>query len=155
MAADTIDWVLIKKWKPEPIGAIGFIGNDAVMVVAFFDDRDGNQDGKVTWGEKAAYFISPFSLEGMAITEVAMQARVEMDVVMRDPSFQRMASNMFLSFAEGLVKDGIYAVYFSRGVKMAGAGLAKTITTGMVKQFVVKKGFEAAVKAAFKGAVAR
>ncbi len=150
-----MDWVLIKKWSDTPIGAVGFLNNEAVAVIAFFDDKDGNKDGKVSFGEKVAAFLSPIKLDGSAVTEVAMQARVEMDVIMRDPGFNQMAMNLFMNFARGIILDGIYAVYFSRGVSMAGGGIAKQVTSGMVKEFVVKKGFETAVKEAFKAAVDR
>lgn len=153
--SEKMDWILIKKFKPEPIGAIGFLGNDAVAIVAFYDDKDGNQDGKVSWGEKIASALSPISVEGKAVTEVAMQARVEMDVIMRDADFPRMAASIFMNFARGLVLDGIYAAYFKRGVSMAGGGVAKIVTSGMVKEFVVKKGFEKAVKEAFEKGVGR
>lgn len=144
-----IEWVSITKFKPAPIGAIGFIGDDAVAVVSFFDDADGNKDGKVSLGEKIISKISPLSVDGMGIAEVAMQARVEMDVILRDPSFSKMAAGIFLNFAKGLIADGIYAVYFGRGVKMSGKGIAKVITSSMVKQLVVRKGFEKAVREAF------
>jgi len=147
-----IEWVTIKKWAPEPIGAIGFIDNDVVAVVAFFDDRDGDKDGDVSLFERAAFMLSPVSMKGGNVVEVAMQARVDMDVVMRDPSFDRMAMQMFVNFAQGLVMDGIYAAYFSRGVSMAGKGVAKMITGNMIKGFVIRKGFESAVKKAFKEA---
>ncbi|MGH1330360.1 MAG: hypothetical protein ACRBBK_05715 [Paracoccaceae bacterium] len=147
-----IEWISIKKFKPEPIGAIGFIGNDAVAVIAFYDDADGNKDGKVSLGEKIISKISPISLDGSAVVEVAMQARVDMDVIMRDPSFSKMAANMYLNFAKGLIADGIYAAYFGRGVKMTGKGIAKIVTSGMVKQLVVRKGFEKAVREAFDSA---
>ncbi|GEM_PF-869007 len=147
-----IEWVTIKKWGPEPIGAIGFIGNDVVAVVAFFDDRDGDKDGDVSLFERVAFKLSPVSMKGGNVVEVAMQARVDMDVIMRDPSFNQVAMQMFVKFAHGLVMDGIYAAYFSRGVSMTGKGVAKMITSSMVKGFVIRKGFESAVKKAFKEA---
>jgi hypothetical protein len=150
-----MDWILIRKFGPEPIGAVGFLENQAVIVVSFFEDRDGNKDGKVGMGEKIAAALSPIKIDGMAVAEVAMQARVEPEVLMRDPGFAQMAANIFVRFARGLVLDGIYAAYFARGVGMAGGGLARQVTSGMVKQFAVKKGFEAAVKEAFKEAVGR
>jgi hypothetical protein len=115
-----IEWVSITKFKPAPIGAIGFIGNDAVAVISFFDDADGNKDGKVSLGEKIISKISPISVDGMGIAEVAMQARVEMDVILRDPSFSQMAAGI--------------------------------VTSSMVKQLVVRKGFEKAVREAFDAA---
>ncbi|RYD38870.1 MAG: hypothetical protein EOP87_00495 [Verrucomicrobiaceae bacterium] len=131
-----------------PIGAIGFIGNDAVAVAAFFDDRDGNKDGKVSMGERIAS-MALFNLEGRAVVEVLMQARVEPDIVGRDQSVQTMASNTFLNFARGLISQGVYTAYFAPGVRMFGARAAELITTSMVKQFVIRKGFEKVVKEAF------
>lgn len=151
MPKDQIEWIPIKKFKPEPIGAIGFLDGKAAIVVSFFDDRDGNKDGEVSWGEWAASKL--WDVEGSATTEVAMQARVNMDVLERDVSFGQVAMKMFLNFAGGQIRQGVYTVYFSRGVKMAGGALAKSITSGMVKELVVRKGFEAAAKKAFEAAV--
>ncbi|PTV95967.1 hypothetical protein C8J27_103298 [Rhodobacter aestuarii] len=148
MAKD-IEWVLIKKFGPEPIGAVGFIGDKVVTVIGFYDDRDGNQDGKVSAAEWLASKLSPISVEGRSVAEVAMQARIEPDVIMRDSSFPQMAAQIYLNFARGLLLDGIYAVYFARGVKMVGSGIAKMVTSGMIKEYVVRKGFEKAVREAF------
>ena len=90
------------------------------------NDRDGNKDGEVSWGEWIASKISPISIEGMAVTEVAMSARYMPEVIMRDGSFAQEAARMYLNFAVGLVQVGIYAAYFSRGVK---AG-EEVVTTG-------------------------
>lgn len=146
--ADKIEWIAVRKFKPEPIGAIGFIGNNIVAVASFFDDADGNQDGTVSVGEWAASKLM-FNLSGMAVTEVAMQARVQMDIVTRDASIQQIAAGMFSSFAAGLIAQGIYTAYFARGVSMISGGVATRIGGGMVKQLVIRKGFEAAVKQAF------
>lgn len=151
----SFEWVLIKKFKPEPIGAIGFIDNKAVAVVAFFDDLDGNKDGKVSLGERVAGVISPVSLEGVAIAEVARQASVDMNVLQRDAGFAQVGTQIFLNFARGLVLDGIYTVYFSRGVKMAGAGMAKTVTSNAIKSLVIRKGFEKSAREAFNSSTAR
>jgi hypothetical protein len=151
----TIDWILIKKFKPEPIGAVGFLNNEVVVVISFYDDADGNEDGKVSWLEWGASKLSPVSIEGMKVTAVAMQARVEPDVILRDGNFPQVAARMFVEFARGLVIDGVYAAYFSRGVSMVGGGIAKVVTSGMVKEFVIKKGFEKAVKEVFNLSVGR
>jgi hypothetical protein len=146
-----IEWVAVKKWKPEPIGAVGFMGNSLVAIVAFYADEDANQDGKVSWTEWAASKVL-FDLSGKAVTEVAMQARVEPDILLRDQEIDRMAKNMFVNFASGLAVQGVYKVYFSRGVGMVGSAVARKITADMVKQLVIRKGFEAAVKRAFMAA---
>ncbi|MBS0123557.1 hypothetical protein KB874_05370 [Aestuariicoccus sp. KMU-90] len=149
-----MEWIEVTKFQRK-IGAIGFLEGKAVAVVAYYDDRDGNMDGKVSIGERIASFVSPISIEGSAVTEVAMSARFDMDVIERDASFGNMAVNMWLNFARGLVLDGIYAVYFSRGIKTVGKGVASTITKNAVKEFVIRKGFEKAVKEAFQEAVNR
>lgn len=155
MATAALDWVLIKKFGPEPIGAIGFVEDKAVAIIAFYDDRDGNQDGKVSVGEWLAAKISPIRIDGRNVAEVAMQARVEPAVILRDGSFPGLAAQIFLNFARGLLIDGIYAAYFARGVGMVGGGIAKTVTAGMVKEFMVRKGFEKVVREAFNAGVGR
>ena len=60
-------------------------------IAAFFDDADGNKDGRVSLLEKIGSKVL-FDLKGANIAEVAMQARVNMDVVMRDANFAQMAS---------------------------------------------------------------
>ena len=149
-----IDWFEVKEFS-KGIGAVGIMGSDACVLVSYFEDLDGDRSGKVSWGEWVAGKVSPFSLEGYATTQVAMAARFDLRILERDPSFHDMANKMFLNFAHGLVMDGIYAAYFSRGVSLVGGGAAKLITQGMVKEFVVKKGFEAAVKKAFMAGVDR
>lgn len=144
-----MDWVLITKFGSNPIGAIGFIGDDAVAIAAFYDDRDGNKDGKVSLLERFAAKISFAKLDGISLTEVAMQARVDPDVIERDPSFAQVATEIYLNFAKGLILDGIYTAYFARGVSMTGKGIAQLVTSSTVKGVVVRKGFESAVKDAF------
>ena len=78
-----------------------------------------------------------------------MQARVQMNIIERDPSFNQIAMSMFLSLASGLIAQGVYKAYFSQPVSLIGSSLASMITSSMIKQFVIRKGFEAAVKKAF------
>lgn len=151
----SIEWIEITKFGKDPIGAVGFVDGKAAIVTAYFSDLDGNKDGKVGWGEWVAGKISPISMEGSAVVEVAMQARVEMDVLMKDAGFQQMAMNLYLNFARGLVIDGIYAAYFSRGVKMGAKGVSKIVVSGTVKEMAVRKGMETAVREAFNAAMAR
>lgn len=148
------DWVLVRGHGNRDIGAIGFIGNDAVAIAAFYDDRDGNHDGKVSMTERVVSAISPLGLDGRAVTQVAMQARVDADIVMRNSSIGQMASRIFVDFAGNLIRDGIWTVYFRPGVKMAGQGVAKIVTDNMIKQIVIRKGFEKAAREAFDMATA-
>ena len=59
--ADAIEWVVVEKFGKE-IGAIGFIGDKASVVTAFYNDYDGNKDGKVSWAEWTVGKLSPLSL---------------------------------------------------------------------------------------------
>ena len=142
--ADMIDWVGVDNGN-KLIGAVGFIGDNAVVIAAFYEDADANKDGKVSTGEWIASKLM-FNLHGMAVAEVAMTARLDLDVIGRDPQFNSIATQIFLNFAKGLIAQGAYITYFSRGVSMTGSAVASTITSGMIKQLVIRKGFEAAVK---------
>lgn len=148
-----LSWVVIKDFTNKEIGAIGFIGNKAAVVASFYADADGNMDGTVSTTELIVSKISPIGVGGIGVTRVAMAARHEMDVVLRDPNFNEMAMNIFSKFATGLVADGVYTVYFSRGVSSVAKGIAGRAATGMVKQFAIKKGMEKAVKEAYKSGV--
>ena len=148
-----IEWVIVTDNSKREVGAVGFIGNKASVIASFYDDADGNMDGTVSMGEWIASKISPIGIGGMGVVSVAMLARGHMSIMMRDPDFERMSRNMFANFAKGLVADGIYAVYFSRGVSSVAKGIAGRAATGMIKQFVIKKGMEKAVKEAYKSGV--
>lgn len=150
--AGNIDWIVVTGNTNKKIGAVGFIGDQAAVIVSFYDYRDGNQDGKVSWGEAIGAKLSPFDLKKKPIAEVAMQARYDTDVMMRDPGFNQMAVNIFLNFASGLVADGVYAAYFSRAVGGLAGGVAGGVTSNVVKQFAIKKGMESAVKQAYQSA---
>lgn len=151
--SEEMDWIVIKGVGNREIGALGFINNRVAVVAAFYDDRDGNKDGKVSWGEWIAAKISPISIKGSAVVEVAMAARFDMEVLERDGSFNREAGKMFLNFATGLVADGVFAVYFSRGVAGIAKPIAGRLTSNIVKQFVIRKGMEKAVKELYNRAV--
>lgn len=144
--ADDIEWIVITGNGNREIGALGIIDGKVAIISSFYEDYDGNQDGKVSWGEWIAAKLSPIGIEGMAVTEVAMAARYDMRVLERDPSFSQEAAKIFLQFASGLVADGIYAVYFSRGVSAVAKPIAGRLTSNLVKQFVIRKGMEKAVK---------
>ena len=151
--ADQIDWIIIKGFGDRNIGAIGFIGNKAAVVAAFYDDRDGNKDGKVSWGEAIAAKISPIKIKGRAVVEVAMAARLELDVVERDPSFPQEAIAAFQNFATGLIIDGIYASYLKFSVGQAAGAVAGRMVIGTAQQFMIRKGMEAAVKGLYDATV--
>jgi hypothetical protein len=146
------DWVEISD-DTRVIGAIGFIGGRAAVIISYYDDYDADRNGTVSWGEWIIGKLSPISLGGTAITAVAMAARVNMDVIERDPSFGQEAARMFVKLADNMIVDGVYAAYFSRIVGLASSALSASLVTGTIKQFVVRKGMESAVSRAFKAAL--
>ena len=153
MATQNIDWYIVTGLGNKKIGALGFINDNVAVITAFYDDRDGNEDGSVSWGEAVVAFLSPISLRGRAVTEVAMAARNDIDVVGRDPSFYQESARMFVNFASNLIKDGIYTVYFSRSISAVAGQIAGAVTGNVIKQFVIRKGFEGAVKQMYDNAM--
>lgn len=147
-------WVQILNRTKKPIGAIGILGQKIAAIVAFYKDEDVNKDGKVSWGEWAAFKISPFRSDGMAVAEVVTMAKTNVHVLRLAPNdLRNMSNKVLLSLVSGLLKDGIYAAYFNAGASMICGGVAKKLTSGMIKEFVVQKGLEEAVKKAFRGIV--
>jgi len=153
--ATQIDWLPVQERGRQPIGAIGFIANKAVMVIAFIDDGDANLDGRLTVNERLGSWFSPVSLKKRAVYLVAMQARVDLEIIERDGDFGRLAMQIFSTFATGLIKDAVFEAYFARPVAMAGRGVARRVSSKMVKRYVVRKGFEVAVREAFDTAAGR
>ncbi|MDF1872433.1 hypothetical protein [Vannielia sp.] len=148
----SIEWIAIQDPldSTKDIGAVGFVGNDVVTIVSFYEGADADRSGDVSMGEWLVSKLSPLSVDGMAITQVCMAAKYDDRIFMRDMSIIEMANKQFAQFATSLVMDGIYAVYFSRGVKMGGSAIAKSITQSMVKQMIIRKGFEKVAKEAYK-----
>ncbi len=142
---DKIDWMAVSRFGKD-IGAVGFIGNSAVAVIAFFEDADADKSGAVSITERVAFMLSPLSMKGGAVTEVAMQGLGEPAIVERDPDYRQFAHSFLANFASGLMLSGIYATYFSMPVSLIGSAVATRVASGMVKQFFVRKGFEVAVR---------
>jgi hypothetical protein len=152
---EDLDWYIVEGLGARRIGALGFLGDEVVIITAFYDDRDGNRDGSVSIPERVVYFLSPLKTKGSAIVDVAMAARDDVEVSGRDPEFYQMANILFLRYARGLVTDGAYTAWMGVAIGMATGAVSKELATGMVKQFVIKKGMEAPVKAALKKAMGR
>jgi hypothetical protein len=89
--SSSIDWVIVRGWGNKEIGAVGFIENKVGVVVAFYEDADGNKDGHVGKVEWAAFNLNPVSTKGANVVQVAMQARVDFDILERDPDFDSAA----------------------------------------------------------------
>lgn len=150
--AQKIHWILANQ-NNRPVGAGAMVGGKIVAVVSFYDDLDGDQNGKVDWDEWLVDCINPFNLDGRMVTKAALIVAKETAVERGDDEFHRAANKMLIHQAAGLATDGIFAVYFSRGVSMAGKGLAKLVTQNMVKEFALRKGMEKVAKEAFDAAV--
>jgi len=143
-----LDWKIVKNsWTHKPIGALGFIGDEIAVVVAFYDDKDANQDGKVSLPER---FFLKFSMQGRALAEVVNHAYADPEIAMRDPSIYRHRGELTVKFASGLVAEGIYKAWFAPGIRRAAGAIAGQITQNMISYFVIKKGLEKAVEASYK-----
>lgn len=146
-----MDWKIVKNsWTQKPIGAVGFVGNEVALLASFYEDKDFNEDGNVDLSER---FLMMFSMRGRAAASVATHAYADPEILMRDPSFGQMRGRAVTNFAAGLVAEGVYKVYFSRGVASAAGAVANQITQNAVKSFRIKKGLEAAVKRAYEAGV--
>lgn len=144
-----MDWVIVTDNSGKKVGAIGFIGDTAVVIAAFYADLDGNKDGRVSIGERVVGWISPIPIKGMAVTQVAMLARGDSDIVLRDPTFNSLAMNQFFDFARSAIVSGIYTVYFSQAVSSITGAIAGKMTKNFVAQYVIRKGMETTVKAEY------
>lgn len=151
--ANTIDWIVIDVYPGKPIGAIGFIENKAAVIAAFYDAYDTNRDGKVSWGEWGVSWIPGLNVADYEIATVAMTARVNSSVLRRDGTFHQLANDIYLNFATGLVKEGLYKSYLSRSVGSIGTSVAGRLTENLVKRYLIKKGMESAVKKAYQAFV--
>jgi hypothetical protein len=156
MRTGDIDWVMIQSNTSDSyIGAVGFLSDEsgeekAAVIVSFYDDYDGNEDGKLSIGEKVMRLASPISMKGRAATAVAMQARFNEEVLSRDPNFGTLAAKALTNFATSMAIDGIYLSYLKFPVASAAKAIVGNITQQVIKGFIVRKGMEAAVKKAFK-----
>lgn len=144
-----LDWFPIKESHGTAIiGAACFQGDSLIAVTAFFEDKDGDHSGDVGWVEK----FNPFGMNGAAVAECFTGMVSDPNLYMKDPNAVRAGwGKAFVSLATGLIADGIYMVYFNRAVgSLAGAAAGK-IASNPVKSFVIKKGMESVIKAAYRG----
>jgi hypothetical protein len=143
-----VDWKIVKNtWTHKPIGAVGFVGDEIAVIVAFYDDKDANHDGRVSLSER---FLSMFSMQGRALAEVANHAYADPDILTRDPSIYQLRGQLTAKFASGLVAEGIYKAWFSQGIGQAAGAIAGQITQNMVGSYVIKRGLEKAVALAYR-----
>lgn len=133
------------------IGALGFLDNRVVTIVSFFDERDLDRDGNVSWKERLFSYVPLFGRnEGEMIVRIALEGGRSGDVYQRDPTFRSQASWIFQEFAGGLIRESIYLAYFDRPVRLVSTAASKRIFKGKIKQILVRTGSTTIVKQAFE-----
>lgn len=146
-----LDWMIVQNsWTKKTIGALGYIGDDLAVITAFYDDKDANADGKLSFSEK---YLSMFTMKGRALAEVANHAYADPDILMRDPSLYNLRGQLTVAFASGLVAEGIYKAWFGYSISRLSGAVAGALTQSAVKSFVIKKGLEKAVESAYKASI--
>jgi hypothetical protein len=148
-----IDWTVVNHTRErKPIGAVGFLNDGIVAMVAFYADNDWDHDGKIDLKER---FLLPMmtSMKGKAIAEVALHAYQDPDIAIRDPSISQWRGDLLGKWASNMVFDGVYKTYLAYGVSRATGAIAGQITQNSIKAYVIKKGMEKAVKEAYEKSV--
>jgi hypothetical protein len=151
---DSIEWVEVTGLGNRPIGAIGFVQDKAAIIASYHEGADANRDGKVSIGERLASFLPLTGGDDRAIAEVAMSARYDPDILQRDADFAQYAVRLWLNFGQTLIAEGIYTVYFARGVSFAAGGVAKRLSGNAIARFTIRKGLEKTVETAVREALA-
>jgi hypothetical protein len=158
MSGANIEWVEVTDYTgSKKVGAIGFSGDTAVAAVAYFDDADWNQDGQISSVERFFPRVPVagklFFRKGRAMADVLTRAMQEPDIVLRDPTIGTWRGSVLTELAAGLVMEGVYLVYLRRAVKQGAARAAQLATSGLVKQYVIRKGMEHVVKGAYEKSI--
>ncbi|QND53260.1 hypothetical protein HB779_16185 [Phyllobacterium sp. 628] len=151
MAIDKIEWIIVRNYRQKPLGAVGFIGGKFVTAAAFYDDKDLNEDGSVSIVERVQTMIASQKYRSLAtvVTNAALMADEIPDL---DPIIE-LDVTMTKRYFGAAVLDGMYAVYLSPGVGSIAKAVAGNLVAGAVKQYLVTKGMEAAVKQYFRANV--
>lgn len=156
-----IEWILVSdRFGNKKIGCVGFIGDDPIAVLGFYDDYDANKDGTVSSLEWLAGKVFPVSLNGTNTLEVLARAREQATLMIasgaspeRAANVSRMFARSFSSIGIGMVLDGVFRAYIAPGISMSGQAIGQHIGANMIKTFLIKKGMEATAKAAFEAAI--
>jgi hypothetical protein len=162
--AEKIEWMTVTdRGGKKDIGAVGFLGHDPAIIVVFYDEKDADKSGDVSWGEWVASTLSPISLSGVGKLEVVSRAREQATLGIANsgtpinPSkaqnLRQMQGEQLVSVGQSMILDGIFAAYLSKGVSAGATAAAKKLTTNTIKQFFIRKGFEKAAKESFNAAL--
>ena len=146
-----MDWFLVKDSRSgKAIGALAYLDGKIAVVAAFYHDKDANDDGKISVKERIGSLL--FSMKGRQLARVASEAYADPDLLMRDPTLYNLRGRLLVDFATGLIAEGVYTVYFNQAVKKLAGAAAAGLTPSPIKQFVIRKGMQGAVKQAYRAA---
>jgi hypothetical protein len=148
-------WIEVIGNTNVPIGAVAVHGNSVPIVVAYFDDLDGNRDGRVSMGEKVAGFLAKGvglggALSGSGVLAVVMAARHEPDIVVDTDFISGVFSQTYSEWSRRTILDAAYGVYFKPLMGLAAGQIAGNLTGNAIKAFAIKKGMEAVAAAIIK-----
>lgn len=162
--SDEIDWIVVKDRRGDvAIGAVAFLGDEAIAVVSYYEENDANKDGTVSMGEKVAGFFSPVSMKGVGVYEVVSRARDQMTLKLADAnaphntearakSLKAMQGGQIQKLGAQMAMDGIFKAYIGTGINVGVGKAAKVLDWSMVKELAIKKGSEKLAKTAFDAA---
>ena len=145
MSQSGLDWVIIR-YRGKKIGAIGFVGNTAAVICSFFDPRDYNRDGDVSFGERIVGYLSPVNVEKLGIVEIVQAAKGEELVYTRDGTFELMANHMAIHFFKELAAEGAFTAWLGRSLAAVDAAIPAAMRGSALKQMVIRKGMKPVLK---------
>ena len=150
-----IDWMPVKDNMDgnRLIGAVGFVGDEAISLISLHDDKDLDKNGVISFKERASSMLPFVGSDGTALLRVATCAYSNPDIMIRDPRIRAMWGRQFVKTARNLIAEGVYLTYFKGPISIGSGAAAKVLARGAVKQFIVKKGAEMTAKKAFQGAM--
>lgn len=162
--SDEISWMAVKSRSGDKvIGAIAFVGEEPAVILAYYDEADANKDGKVSFAERAASFLSPIGLGGTGVMEVLARGKDQAIAATANPNGSQMtsgrASNVSAMLGSQITQvgmqmamDGFFKAYIGTGINVGVGKAGAALEWNMIKGFAVKKGMEAAAKKAFEAA---
>ena len=136
-------WYIVKGRKGTPVGALGVLNDQVAVISSFYEDKDWDMDGKVSFGERVG---SLFTMKNRGVAEVVCRAYEDPEILMNVSGLTALRGKVLTDFARGLIAEGVYITYFNLSVSQVAGSLAGAITTSPIKYFVLKKGMEKAVK---------
>ena len=148
-------WIQVVSNINMPIGAVAVHGNSIPIVVAYFDDLDGNRDGRVSMGENVAGFFAKGvglggALSGSSVLAVVMAARTEPEIAVYTDFRRGVFAETYREWSRRTILDAAYGAYFKPLVGVAAGRIASNLTDSAIKAFAIKKGMEAVAAAILK-----